>query len=188
MRKVTYEMSASLDGYVVGPDGTFDWGAPTDEVFGFFMDQLRAVDVHVLGRNLYETMSFWRTVDRDELPALQQEWADLWNPLPKVVLSRTLDEIADDPSARLATDDLAAEVDRLRREPGDGDIAIGGATVAAQLAELDLIDEYQVRICPVLVGGGLPYFAHDRRHVDLELVETRPFDSGDVFLRYRVRR
>lgn len=186
MRKVTYEMSASLDGYVVGPDGTFDWGAPDDEVFTFFMDQLRAVDVHVLGRNLHEAMLYWQTVDRAELSDLQREWADLWNPLPKVVFSRTLDHV--DAPARLATDDLATEIERLRREPGDGDIAIGGATIAAQLAALDLIDEYQVRLCPVLVGGGLPYFAHDRRQVRLELTETRPFASGDVFLRYKVMR
>ena len=186
MRKVTYEMSMSLDGYVVGPDGAFDWGEPDEEIFGFFLDQLRGVGVHVLGRKLYETMTFWETVDPETLSEQQREWADLWNALPKVVFSRTLTEVHG--AARLAAGDLRTEIERLRSEAGPDDVAIGGATLAAQVAALDLIDEYQVRVCPVLVGGGQPYFAHDGRHVDLDLVETRPFPAGSVFLRYRVRR
>lgn len=186
MRKVTYEMSMSLDGYVVGPDGSFDWGDPDEEIFGFFMDQLRSVGVHVLGRNLHEAMLYWETVDRKTLDAPQRAWADMWNALPKVVFSSTLSEVHG--AARLAQGDLRTEIERLRAEPGPGDVAIGGATLAAEAAALDLIDEYQIRICPVLVGGGLPYFAHDDKHVDLELIETRPFASGSVFLRYCVRR
>jgi len=186
MRKVTYEMSASLDGYVVGPDGTFDWGAPTEEEFRFFLERLDDVGVHVMGRRLHETMLYWETTDRDGMSELEQTWADRWNPLPKLVLSTTLESVHG--AARLATDDLATEIARLRESPEPGDIAIGGATVAAEAARLGLIDEYRLRLCPVLVGGGLRYFAHDERRADLELLETRRFDSGSVFLRYRVLR
>ncbi len=73
-------------------------------------------------------------------------------------------------------------------EPAPGDIAIGGANLAAEAAASGLIDEYRVRVYPVLVGGGIPFFPQCKRRVDLELVETRTFSSGLVYLRYRVAR
>ena len=76
----------------------------------------------------------------------------------------------------------------VARQPNKGDIAVGGATLAAEAAELGLIDEYRARIYPVLLGGGIPFFPQRRRRVDLELVETRTFSSRVVYLRYRVAR
>ena len=185
MRHVTYSMGVSLDGYVVGPDGGFDWPGLSDELFRFSIDEIQEVGVHLLGRRLYETMLYWEDAAQDPtLDGAQREWADLWNPLPKVVFSRTLTALRG--AARLATGSLAEELERLRSEPGEGDIAIGGATLAAQVADLGLIDEYRIRVFPVLVGGGLPFFDHHERRVDLELVETRTFDSGVVYLRHRV--
>jgi len=187
MRSVTYSMNTSLDGYIVGPDGTFDWTPPYADVFRFWIDEIRGVDVHLMGRRLYETMLYWETADQDgSLDDAEREWAALWNPLPKVVFSTTLSEVQG--HARLAAGGLAAEIERLRAEPGEGEIAIGGATLAAQAAALDLIDEYRTMVYPVLVGGGIPFFPRQERRVDLELVETRPFSSGVVYLRYRVTR
>ncbi len=187
MRSVTYSMSVSLDGYIVGPDGGFDWGAPGEEVFRSWIDEIREVDVHLLGRRLYETMLYWETADQDpSLDEASREWIALWNPLPKVVFSKTLSAVQG--AARLASGGLAEEIERLRAEPGEGDIAIGGATLADQAAELDLIDEYRVRVYPVLVGGGIPFFSQRERQVDLELVETRSYSSRVVYLRYRVAR
>ena len=185
MRSVTYSMSVSLDGYIVGPDGDFDWSMP-DEVFRFWIDEIRGVGVHLLGRRLYETMLYWETADHGSLDDAQLEWAGIWNPLPKVVFSTTLSAVQG--NARLAAGDLAAEIDRLRAEPGEGEIAIGGATLAAEAADLDLIDEYRAMVYPVLVGGGVPFFPRHERRVDLELVETRTFSSRVVYLRYRVVR
>jgi dihydrofolate reductase len=187
MRSVTYSMSASLDGYIVGPDGSFDWPGFDQEVFRFWIDEIRDVGVHLMGRRLYETMLYWETADED--PALgeaEREWAALWKPLPKVVFSTTLSAVQG--QARLASGGLAEEIERLRAEPGEGDIAIGGATLAAEAAALDLIDEYRVVVYPVLVGGGIPFFPRRERRVDLELVETRTFGSSVVYLRYRVAR
>ncbi|MEU7583479.1 dihydrofolate reductase family protein [Streptomyces sp. NPDC041068] len=185
MRKVTYSMSVSLDGYIVGPDGGFDWTVPDDDVFRFWIDEIQEVGVHLLGRRLYETMLYWETADQD--PSLDKlEWAALWNPLPKVVFSTTLSAVRG--AARLASGGLAEEIERLRAEPGEGDIAIGGATLAAEAAASGLIDEYQVMVYPVLVGGGIPFFPRHERQVDLELVETRTFSSRVVYLRYRVAR
>src|SRR6476659_4795658 len=93
MRSVTFSMGASLDGYIVGPDGRFDWTPPDAAVFRFWIDEIRGVGVHLLGRRLYETMLYWETADRDQLDDAQLEWAALWNPLPKVVFSTTLSEV-----------------------------------------------------------------------------------------------
>ncbi|MBZ3904714.1 MULTISPECIES: dihydrofolate reductase family protein [Streptomyces] len=187
MRSVTYSMSASLDGYIVGPDGSFDWTAPDPEVFRFWIDEIRNVDVHLMGRRLYETMLYWETADQDpSLGDAEREWTALWNPLPKVVFSTTLSAV--EGSARLASGSVAEEIERLRAEPGEGEIAIGGATLAAEAAEAGLIDEYRTVVYPVLVGGGIPYFPRHERRVDLELVETRTFASKFVYLRHRVTR
>lgn len=187
MRRVTYSMSMSLDGYIVGPDGNFNWTAPDPDVFRFWIDEIRDVGVHLMGRRLYETMLYWETAEESQsLDEAELEWIALWNPLPKVVFSRTLSSL--EGNARLASDDIAAEIERLRAEPSESDIAIGGATLAAQVAELDLIDEYRTMVYPVLVGGGTPLFPRAERQVDLELVETRTFGSGVVYLNYKVAR
>jgi dihydrofolate reductase len=185
MRSVTYSMGVSLDGYIVGPDGDFGWTPPDEEVFGFVTDEIQEVGVHLLGRRLYETMLYWETAEED--PSLDEsrlEWAAIWNRLPKVVFSTTLSAVQG--HARLASGGLAEEIERLRAEPGEGNIAIGGGTLAAEAAALDLIDEYRARVYPVLVGGGIPYFPRRKRRVNLELVETRTFSSGVVYLRHRV--
>ncbi|MEV7019493.1 dihydrofolate reductase family protein [Streptomyces sp. NPDC093991] len=187
MRAVTYSMSVSLDGYITGPDGGIDWSTPDDGVFRFWIDEIRQVGVHLLGRRLYETMLYWETAAGDpSLDDAQREWTELWNPLPKVVFSRTLTEVRG--AARLAAGSPAEEIERLRAEPGDGEIAIGGAALAAEAAAAGLVDEYRTMVHPVLVGGGTPYFPRDGRRVDLELVETRTFASNIVYLRHRVRR
>jgi dihydrofolate reductase len=198
MRSVTYSMSVSLDGYIVGPDGDFDWTTPDEEVFRFATDEVREAGVHLLGRRLYEAMLYWETADQE--PSLDDslrqrlkigiddwnEFAATWKRLPKVVFSSTLSAVQG--NARLASGGLAEEIERLRAEPGKGNIAIGGATLAAEAAALGLIDEYRARVHPVLVGGGIPFFPQRERRVDLELVETRTFNSRVVHLRYRVAR
>ncbi len=133
-------------------------------------------------------MLHWETADQD--PSLDDsmlEWAAIWKPLPKVVFSTTL------PCRCRAMPAWPPATWRRRSsgcEPSGGgrDIAIGGATLAAEAAALGLIDEYRARVYPVLVGGGTPFFPQRERRVDLELVETRTFSSRVVYLRYRVAR
>ena len=101
MRSVTYSMGVSLDGYIVGPDGGFDWTAPDEEVFRFATDEIRQVGVHLLGRRLYQTMLYWETADQDpSLDDAMLEWAALWKAIPKVVFSTTLSSVQG--NARLA--------------------------------------------------------------------------------------
>jgi dihydrofolate reductase len=187
MRNVTYSMGVSLDGYIVGPDGDITAPPPDEEVWRLVTDEIRGVGVHLMGRRLYETMLYWETADHDPpLDDSELEWAALWKPLPKVVFSTTLSEVRG--NARLASGGLADEIERLRAEPSEGDIAIGGATLAAEAAGSGLIDEYRLRVYPVLVGGGVPFFPRPGRRLDLELVETRALRSQAVYLRYRVSR
>ena len=186
MRSVTYSMGVSLDGYIVGPDGDITAPPPDEEIWRLVTDEIRGVGVHLMGRKLYETMLYWETAQDQSLDDAEIEWAALWKPLPKVVFSTTLSAVQG--NARLASGGLAEEIRRLRAAPGEGDIAIGGATLAAEAAALGLIDEYRARVYPVLVGGGIPFFPQRERRVDLELVETRTFSSRVVYLRYRVAR
>lgn len=185
MRCVTCSMNVSLDGYIAGPDGGIDWTEPDEELFRFVTDEIRSVGVYLLGRRLYETMLYWETADQDHsLDDAQREWAALWTALPKVVFSTTLTSVQG--NSRLATGGPVAEIERLRAEPDEGEIAIGGARLAAEAAASGLIDEFRPRVHPVLVGGGIPFFPRRERRVDLELVETRTFPSQVLCLRYRV--
>lgn len=187
MRSVTYSMAVSLDGYIVGPDRSFDWTPPDEEVFSLATDEVRGVGVHLLGRRLYETMLYWETADQNaSLPFSTRKFAAMWRALPKVVFSTALTAVQG--NARLASGRLGDEIERLRAGPEEGDIAIGGATLAAEAAALGLIDEYRARVYPVLVGDGTRFFPHRQRHVDLKLIENRTLASRVIYLRYRVAR
>ncbi len=185
MHRVIYSMGVSLDGFITGPSGEITAPAPDEEIFRFIMDEFRGVSAHLMGRKVYETMLYWET-DQPSFDDLEREWAALWRPIPKVVFSRTLSEVQG--NARLASGSLAQEIERLRAQPGEGDIAIGGANLAAQAAALDLIDEYRLRIYPMLVGGGTPYFPQNGRLANLELVGQRTFSSQWLYVAYRVVR
>jgi dihydrofolate reductase len=133
-------------------------------------------------------MLYWETADQVvELDDAMLEWSALWKALPKVVFSTTLPTV-EGSNSRLARGGLAEEIALLRAEPGEGGIAIGGAALAAAAASQDLIDEYRPKIYPVIVGGGTPFYPRQQPLVKLELLETRTFPSGVVYLRQRVVR
>ncbi|MHB8341694.1 MAG: dihydrofolate reductase family protein, partial [Mycobacteriales bacterium] len=127
MRKVICSMGVSLDGYIGGPDGGFEWSAPDEELFRFATDEVRQLGAHLLGRRLYETMLYWQTVAPTSLSVLEREFAELWTSLPKVVFSTTLAAVKD--GHQLAAGGLAEELERWRAEPGQGDVGIGGAVL-----------------------------------------------------------
>jgi dihydrofolate reductase len=130
-----------------------------------------------------EVMRYWETAaENPEAPEVELEFARIWERLPRVVFSRTLERA--EGGARLAEGGLAEEVAALR-ERVDGDIGIGGAGLAASAAKLDLIDEYVPFVFPRVLGGGTPFFPRLERKLDLELAETRRWGSGVVMLRYR---
>jgi dihydrofolate reductase len=183
MRKLIFSMSVSLDGFVAGPGGEIDWSAPDDELHRFHNERVRQLGAHLLGRRLYETMLYWETADRD--PALgetEREFAGIWQALPRIVFSTTLDRV--EGNARLASGSVVEEVTRLKEQPGK-DLGVGGAGLAAACTKLGLVDEYELFVNPVVLGSGTPYFPALDERIALELVETRTFGSRVVYLRYR---
>jgi dihydrofolate reductase len=127
-------------------------------------------------------MLVWETAEQTMSDEAELEFARLWRPIPKVVFSRTLSSVAG--TARLATDDIATEIARLRDQLGEGEVGIGGAGIAAAAIAEDLIDEYRQFVNPVILGGGTPYFPPLAKRLDLRLIESRTFSSRVVYLRY----
>jgi dihydrofolate reductase len=183
MLRVIYSMSVSLDGFIAGPDGDIGWTAPDAELFRFHVEQTRDVAAHLCGRRLYQEMLVWETAEQTMSDEAELEFARIWRPIPKVVFSRTLNSVAG--NARLATDDVATELGRLREQPGEGVVGIGGAGLAAAAIAEDLIDEYHQFVNPVVLGGGTPYFPPLARSLDLRLIESRTFSSRVIYLRYQ---
>ena len=182
MRKLTYSMSVSLDGFIAGLDGALDWSVPDEELFRFHHQQVQEIGVYVCGRRLYETMVYWETAEESPLAAEQIEFARTWKALPKVVFSTTLESLVG--NTRLAREGVAEEVSRLKEQPGK-DIGVGGAGLARACMKLELIDEWRLFVSPLLLGGGTPYFPPLEKRINLELIETRTFGSRVVYLRYR---
>ncbi len=182
--KLIYSMGVSLDGFISGPGGRLDWSAPDEELHRFHNQQMREVGAHICGRRLYETMVYWETVDQNPSAADHiLEFARLWQELPKVVFSKTLDAV--EGNATLAKGDIEHVVAGLRQRSGGKDIAVGGAGLAGSFIELGLIDEFGLFVSPVVLGAGTPFFPALADPLDLELVETRTFGSRVVYLRYR---
>jgi len=183
MLPVIYSMSVSLDGFIAGPGDDIGWSGPDAEQFGFHVEQTRHVAAHLCGRRLYEAMLVWETAEQTMSGEAELEFARIWRSIPKVVFSRTLSSVAG--NARLATDDVATEVGRLRDQSGEGVVAIGGAGLAADAIAEDLIDEYRQFVYPVVLGSGTPYFPPLAKPLDLRLIESRTVNSRVVYLRYQ---
>ena len=182
-RRLIYSMTVSLDGFIAGPSGEIDWSAPDEELHRFHNEQTRELGAHLCGRRLYEVMVYWETADRNPSASdYELEFARIWKALPKVVFSRTLEQV--EGNARLVREGVAEEVARLKEQPGK-DIAVGGAGLASSLIELGLVDDFRLFVSPVVLGAGTPYFPAVRERIGLELVETRTFGNRVVYLRYR---
>jgi dihydrofolate reductase len=183
MRRLIYSMGVSLDGFIAGPGGEIAVPPPDEELHRFHNQQTRELGGHLMGRRLYEVMSYWDTFAEENPSAADHEleFARIWNETPKFVFSRTLESVEGD--ARLVRDGVAEAVAELKQQPG-GDLAVGGAGLAATLTEQGLIDEYPPFVYPVLAGGGTAFFQPLDEKIDLRLIETRTFGSGVVDLRY----
>lgn len=185
MRKVIYSMTTSLDGFIAGPAGEIDWSGPDDELHRFHNDRTRGLSAHLLGRRLYETMLYWED-DAERDPAAtgtMLDFARIWRPLPKIVFSRTLTRVRGS-QTRLAQGTPAQELERLRAEPGEGDIGVGGAGLAGELIAAGLVDEFHLFVAPVVLGAGTRFFPPLERRIPLELVERRAFAGGVQHLRF----
>jgi dihydrofolate reductase len=187
MRKLTFAMNVSVDGYIAAPGDDLGWSGPSDELFQWWSDRVGETGLALYGRKLWETMSsHWPTADQQPgaTPAAI-EFAGRWRDMPKVVFSSTIGTV--DGNTRLVPGDAVTEITRLKADDG-GPMDIGGATLAAAAMRAGLIDEYAIVTHPVLVGGGTPFFTALDTWVNLRLVETRTFSGGALLTRYETRR
>jgi dihydrofolate reductase len=183
MAKLIYSGIASLDGYVVDAGGNFDWAAPDAEVHAFVNDLERPVGTYLYGRRMYETMAVWETMD-DPAPEMR-DYGELWRAADKVVYSRTLESVST-PRTRLERE-LAPDAVRALVADASRDVSVGGPTLAGAALAAGLVDEIQLFLNPIAVGGGTPALPHGLR-VGLELLDHRRFAGGVVYLSYRVAR
>lgn len=178
-----YTAITSLDGYIADDEGSFDWAHPDAEVHAFINDLERGVGTHLYGRRMYEIMASWETEPAiAEGSEIARDYAQIWQAADKIVYSTTLTA----PFTSRTSVERRFDPDAVRqlkaRSPHD--LGIGGAGIAAAAFAAGLVDEVQVVVAPVVVGGGTACLPADVR-LDLELVDTRRFDSGMVFLHYR---
>jgi dihydrofolate reductase len=175
--KLIYLFNVSLDGYVETPERSLDWTIVDDELHSWFNDQLRSVDASLYGRRLYEVMAaHWPTAEDDPSTTdVMREFARIWNPMPKVVFSSSLERV--DHNSRLVQGDVGDVLAGLRRE-FDGDLAVGGPNLAGQFVRRGLVDEYRLVVHPVVLGAGTPFWPQLDAPLRLRPVETRAFASG----------
>ncbi|MFL6006119.1 MAG: dihydrofolate reductase family protein [Gaiellaceae bacterium] len=185
MAHLIYSAIASLDGYVADEDGNFDWAAPDEEVHAFVNELERPIGTYLYGRRMYETMVFWESPpDLAAEPRVFREYADVWKSADKIVYSRTLATAAG-ARTRIEREFDPAAIRRLKATAAR-DITVGGAELAAQAMAAGLVDECQLFLVPVVVGGGKRALPELRVH--LELLDERRFRNGTVYLRYRTPR
>jgi len=184
--RLIYSTISSLDGYVADEDGNFDWAAPDEEVHAFVNELERPVGTYLYGRRMYETMVFWETVDTGpDQELVMRDFAEIWRAADKVVYSRRLEQVA---SGRTRIErDFDPDAVRELVASASRDVGVGGAELAAQALKAGLVDECQVFLAPVVVGGGKRSLPEDV-FARLELLEQQRFDGGFVYLRYSVER
>ena len=185
MGKLIYSMITSLDGFVADEEGNFDWAMPDDEFHTFINNHFRDVGTFIYGRRMYETMVWWETaLDQAAIPEHIADWARLWQAAEKIVISGSL--TAPQSKRTRIEPSLDAEMVRALKRETEQDITIDGPHIASHAIRSGLIDEMQVFIVPVIVGGGNRFYPNGVR-LDLELLEQRRFTNGTIYLRYAVR-
>ena len=185
MAKLIYATNMSLDGYVEDESGSFDWGAPSDQLHSFFNDLLRPIGTHLYGRAMYEVMTYWETAlalpDQNEI---ENDFARIWQYAEKIVYSTTL-TTAWTKNTRIEPT-FEPEAVRKLKETDAQDMSISGAHLAAQAFHAGLIDECHLIIHPIILGGGKPALPKNLR-LNLELVNEQRFDGDVVHLHYGVQ-
>ncbi len=184
MAKLVYLTNASLDGYIEDEHGALDWAPPDDAVFVFITKLMRSAGTYLYGRRLYETMSGWETnpalAKQSDLTA---DFASVWQAADKIVYSTTLTAVST-ATTRLERDFDPAAVQELKAA-ATSDLTIGGANLAAQAFAAGLVDECQLLVWPMILGGGKPALPAGIR-TNLELLDEHRFDNGVLHLRYHI--
>lgn len=184
MPKLIVFENVTLDGYFSGPDGDLSWAHNQEkdpEWEKFVAGNASGGGQLLLGRKTYELMkSYWPTA---QAAKNDPEVAKGMNSLPKVVFSRTLDE-ADWSNTRVVKGDLAGEVKKMKKGPGDHIAVLGSGTIVSQLAKEGLVDEYQIVVHPIVLSKGRTVFDGLEKKLNLKRTKTRTFDNGNTLMCY----
>jgi dihydrofolate reductase len=183
MAKLIYSMIASLDGYIEDAEGRFDWSEPDEDEHRFINDRLRPVGTHLYGRRMYEVMRAWES-PQPAWPEYMQEFAAIWQAADKVVYSRALER----PSTARTRIERAFDPEGIQqlKSSATADIIVAGPELAGHAIRAGLVDEYQLFVSPIVIGGGKHWLPADVR-LNLELLDERRFSNGVVYLRYGAR-
>ncbi|TJY39600.1 dihydrofolate reductase [Cohnella pontilimi] len=174
MRKLIVQEFVTIDGYFAGPAGEIDWHVPDEEYGEYAENFLRSVDALLFGRVTYELLAgYW--------PTATDSIADLMNAIPKFVFSKTLTE-AGWQNTKLVKENIAQEINRLKLQPGKNLAVLGSAELVSHLLNEGLVDEFQLTVAPVILGGGKPLFKDIDHRVNMRLLHTRTLRSGCVQL------
>ena len=183
MRRVILSNLVSLDGFMAGPNGEIDWftGIADNEFESYAVELIGSIDTMLFGRVTYELMaSYWPTAKPEtDDPRI----IDAMNDTRKVVFSKTLDKVTWK-NSRLGRGDAAEETAKLKQQPGGDMVIYGSGEIVSVLAKRGLIDDYRIFVAPIVLGKGKPLFNGIDARLGLKLIETKPFRTGMVVLRY----
>ena len=185
MRKIIVFNLVTVDGLFAGPNGEIDWHNYDEEMGAYSIEQLKSLGALIFGKTTYELMaSYWPTPDGVKGEPVV---AGIMNSIPKIVFSKTLQEVRDGPlwkNVKVFHKIKPEEIIKIKEQKG-GDVAIfGSGTIVQQLANLGLIDEYRLIVNPLILGKGRPLFKDIKDNLKLKLVKTRVFKNGNVLLFY----
>ena len=198
-RKIVVFDRISADGYFSAADGALDWAVPDADLDRGAAGKLGDSDTMLFGRRTYDMFeSFWPHVLKDPATAPDphnpgrhtpemRSLAEWINAAKKIGFSTTRGEVSWT-NSELRRDIVPREIEALKAQPGKTIMLFGSGSVVSRLSELGLIDEYQLVVCPVLLGGGRSLVSGMAGRVSLELLEARPFPSGNVMLRFAPKR
>ncbi|WP_413289555.1 dihydrofolate reductase family protein [Bdellovibrio sp. HCB337] len=181
MRKVQFCMLTSLDGYFEGLSHNLDWHYANDEEHEDYANELlNSADLLVFGRKTYDIMAaFWPTANADEFSIARK-----MNELPKIVFSNTLSNVGWN-NTKLIKGDAAAELAKLKQTPGKNIVILGSNQLATSLLNTNIIDEYQIFLCPISIGAGTKLFHGTHETHRFILMKTKVRRSGLIELYYR---
>jgi dihydrofolate reductase len=168
MRKVILGVAVSLDGFIEGPNGEYDW-CLTDQDYGF-SDFFKRVDTIFVGRKTYE-MSLGMEGGGAGFPKFKE-----------YIFSTTLDKVKD--GATLIKDNIKNEVEKIKKDKGKDIWLFGGAGLTTSLMNLGLVDELSLAVHPILLGSGKPLFKNIKERIHLTLLDTKTYSTGLVSLTY----
>lgn len=169
MRKIILGLAVSLDGFIEGPNGEYDW-CFTDQDYGM-TEFYKRIDSLFIGRRSYELLL---TLGDDAMPGFPK--------LKEYVFSTTMKDAK--PGVIIINDDIKKNIEKIKHEPGKDIWLFGGASLTSSLLNLDLVDEMSLAIHPIILGSGKPLFSDIKKRIPLDLIDTKTYSSGLVTMVY----